>query len=154
MATTVSLRELVDEMEGSMEGFHIFVNRQTGEVYSGNDDSLEAAESDEDEDALPKWQWEIVVKLKEVLASSDWIEVPRRSGQEEYALLERFSLERCSSRVQEELLTAIRGRGAFRRFKNIAERRGVLDQWYVFRRAAIADDLAGWLVANGIAYQP
>ena len=154
MATTVSMRELVDEMEVSTEGFHIFVNRQTGEVYSGNDDSLEAAESDEDEDALPEWQRETVVKLKEVLASSDWIEVPRRSGPEDYGLLEQFSLERCTGRVQEELLATIRGRGAFGRFKDVAERRGVLDHWFEFRRAAIADDLAGWLVANGIAYQP
>ena len=154
MATTVSLRELVDEMEGSMEGFHIFVNRQTGEVCNGDDDSLEAAEADEEEDALPEWQWETVVKLKEVLASADWIEVPRRSGAEDYGLLEQFSLERCTGRLQEELLAAIRGRGAFGRFRDVAGRRGVLDQWFEFRRAAFADDLAGWLVANGIAYQP
>ncbi len=154
MATIVSVRELVDETEASLEGFHVFLNRQTGEVYSGNDDSLAAAEADEQDEALPEWQREMLIKLKEIIDSSDWIEVPSREGADDYALLEQFSLERFTGSVQEELLAAIRGRGAFARFKKVAERRGVLNDWFEFRRTEIADDLTGWLVANKIEYRP
>ncbi len=47
---------------------------------------------------------------------------------------------------------AIRGRGAFRTFKDAVHRRGTQGDWYGFRDAAIADIVAAWLDEHGVAY--
>jgi hypothetical protein len=154
MAGSVSLHELVDELEAAGGGCYVFVNRRTGEVYGGTDESIAVAEADEDESTLPEWQRELVTKLREVRDSADWLEVPGRSEVEDYSVMERFCLEQCSGRLQEELLDSIRGRGAFGRFKDTAARRGVLDAWYTFRRAALAAELESWLRAMQIEYRP
>jgi hypothetical protein len=154
MAAIVSLRAVADEMEMRMEGMHAYLNRRTGELYGGSDEQLAKAEEGEDDTELLGWEVEIVHKLREILESSDWIELPRRDTREEYRLMERFCLECCEGRLQDELLSAISGRGAFGRFKDAIHRRGVQEDWYEFRREALATEAAGWLEAEGIAYGP
>jgi hypothetical protein len=50
-------------------------------------------------------------------------------------------------------MAAIRGRGAFRRFKDALDRHGLLEAWYRYRREDLAQEAAAWLEANGIAYR-
>ena len=51
-------------------------------------------------------------------------------------------------------MTAISGRGAFRWFRHVIHRRGIKEAWYAFRREALAEEAAGWLEVEGIAYKP
>jgi hypothetical protein len=152
MATPVSLRQIVDELEISTDGCQIYLNRQTGETFGATDEELAAAEEDADEE-LPDWQAEAVAKLREVLASADWLELPTRDGREDYRCMENFCLERCAGRLQDELLAAIRGRGAFGRFKDALSRHGLLESWDRYRRDELAREAAAWLEVNGIAYR-
>jgi hypothetical protein len=152
MSAVVSLAALVEELEILGEGAHGFVNRRTGELYGTTSELLEKAEEEDEE--LLDWEVEIVNKLREVLGSADWLELPARQSYEDYRLIEQFCLDRCEGRVQEDLLAAIVGRGAFRRFKDGLHRWGIQDEWYTFRRQALAEDAAGWLEAQGIPYGP
>jgi hypothetical protein len=154
MAAIVSLRAVADEMEILTAGMHVYLNRRTGEFHGGTDEQLAKAEEDDEDDALLTWEVEIVHKLREVLESPDWLELPARHTHEEYRLMERFCLERCEGRLQEELLSTISGRGAFGRFKDCIHRRGVQEDWYDFRRTELATEAAEWLEAQGIAYGP
>jgi hypothetical protein len=153
MAAVVSLQALAEEMEMLGEGRHAFLNRRTGELYGGTDELLAKAEEDDDEDLL-EWEVEIVDKLREILQSEEWLEVPSRTSHEDYRIMERFCWECCEGQAQEDLLSAISGRGAFGRFKDGICRWGVQDQWYQFRRQAFAKEAAGWLEAEEIAYGP
>jgi Uncharacterised protein family (UPF0158) len=153
MAAVVSLRALADELEILGDGMHAFVNRHTGEVYSSTTELLGLAEEGDDEPVLD-WEGAIVAKLREILGSADWLAVPTPDSHEDYRVMERFCLERCEGRLQEELLSAISGRGAFGRFKDGIHRRGVQDAWYRFRREALAEDAAAWLEAHEIPYGP
>jgi hypothetical protein len=89
-----------------------------------------------------------------VPASPDWLELPRRDAREDYRLMERFCLERNEGPLQEELLAAIAGRGAFGRFKGVLHRRGIQDGWYAFRRERVAAEEQEWLERHGIAFEP
>jgi hypothetical protein len=132
---------------------HAFVNRRTGELYGGTSELRHKAEEGDDEELL-EWEVEMVTKLREVMGSEDWLELPPRETSEDYRIMERFCLECCEARVQEDLLSAISGRGAFGRFKDGIHRCGVQDQWYAFRRRALAENVARWLEAQGTAYGP
>jgi hypothetical protein len=153
MTAVVSLRALVDEMEMLSDEMRAFVNRRTGELYSSTNELLGLAQDGDDEEELG-WQGEILDKLREIVESPDWVVVPARPAHEEYRVMERFCLERCEGRLQEELLSAINGRGAFGRFKDCIHRRGVQEDWYAFRREALAEEAAAWLEAEGIPYGP
>jgi len=154
MPQPVSLRAVVDEMEMLLEGTHVFLNRLTGELFGATEDMIDQAESEDDDDEdLPDWEIETVQRLREVLGASEWLELPRQSTHEGYHVMERFCRERCEGDLQEDLLSAIQGRGAFRRFKDLVHDRGVHEAWYAFERERLTEEARGWLEANEIAFE-
>jgi len=153
MTAVVSLGAVVGELELLGEEMHAFVNRRTGELYGSTRELLHKAEEGDDEELL-QWEVEMVDKLREILGSEDWLKLPPRDPSEDYRIMERFCLECSEDRVQDDLLSAISGRGAFGRFKDGIHRCGVQDEWYAFRRRALAENAARWLEAQGIAYGP
>jgi hypothetical protein len=154
MPAVVSLAALVDELEILGPEMHGFVNRRTGELYSATSELLGTAEESDDDEGLLDWEVEIVHKLREILGSDDWLALPARNTPQDYWIMERFCLECCEGRVQEDLLAAISGRGAFGRFKDGLVRWDVRDEWHQFRRQALAEEAVGWLEAHEIAYGP
>jgi hypothetical protein len=67
-------------------------------------------------------------------------------------------MERCAQshpdkKDREELLDAIHGRGAFRRFKRALDRRDLREDWNRFRNAALEDIAIEFLEDKGIAYR-
>ena len=66
--------------------------------------------------------------------------------------MDEFARQADDTALRDELLTAIHGRGAFRAFKDALHRRGVQEDWYRFRDAALAELAAAWLDEHGIAY--
>jgi hypothetical protein len=55
-------------------------------------------------------------------------------------------------RARSELLRAIQGRGAFRRFKDLAGRLGLLEAWYEHQRKQLEVIAIDWCRENGISY--
>jgi hypothetical protein len=155
MPLPASLHAVVEVMEmvGGEGGMHAYLNRQTGEIYGGTEDQIAKAE-ESDDDELLDWEVEMIHRLREVLESHDWLELPRRDSHEDYRIMERFCHERCEGRLQEELLSAITGRGAFGRFKEVIHRRGIQEAWFAFRREHIAEEAKAWLEAHEIAFTP
>jgi hypothetical protein len=154
MSNLVSLHAVIDEMEMlSQEGMHAFLHRHTGELYGGTADQLAKAEESEDEDLLD-WEVETIHRLREILESSAWLELPHRDSHADYRMMERFCLERCEGRFQEEFLLAITGRGAFRRFRDLIHQRGIWEAWYAFRRELLAEEAKAWLEAHAISFGP
>jgi hypothetical protein len=57
--------------------------------------------------------------------------------------------------LQELLAVAIRGPGAFRRFKNVlADHLGERERWFAFRRARTHQRIREWLESEGIEPVP
>lgn len=156
----VSLRAVVAEMDVLNEEWTAYVNRLTGELITVTDEDARAAEDEVDEeideefddDEFPDGETDELAKVREVLASEDFLALPSKFDIDEYGIMERFCEQVEDPGLRDELLRAIRGSGAFRRFKSLAQLRGAIDAWYTFRNGALEDIAAEWLDANGIPY--
>jgi Uncharacterised protein family (UPF0158) len=153
MSVEVSLRAVVDELDVLMEGWVAYLNAKTGELISLSEDDRMLAEHEVDpEEDTPKWQQEALPKIREVLESEDYIELPSKFDIHEYAIMKNFCYSIEDRRLRSELLNAIRGSGAFSRFKSVIHSRKIQNAWYAFKRAALERIAIDWLEAKAIAY--
>ncbi len=67
--------------------------------------------------------------------------------------MERFCESIEDPELQWELFSAIRGSGAFRRFKDTIWRMELDKQWYAFLHTALESIAVPFLEAHGIAYK-
>lgn len=153
MPATVSLQKVVEEVEMLLnEEWTAHLNRRTGELYTVTGEQADAVDDPDDPD-LEDWQREDLPKVREILESADWLELPSKFDLQEYDIMKAFSLAHADDRQREQLLEAISGRGAFRFFKSLVHRWGIQQQWYDYRDREIERTVADWLDAQGIAYE-
>ncbi|MDO9557324.1 MAG: UPF0158 family protein [Coriobacteriia bacterium] len=152
MATIVSLRQVVDELDILTDESSVYLNRQTGELYTLPDEVAGMVEDDADPEDLAEWLGDEVPKVREILESEDWLALPTRFDIHEWAIMDDFARSIDDPELQDELLGAIRGRGAFRYFKDTIHRREIQQDWYDFKTAALAQIAADWLDGHGISY--
>ena len=150
---TVHLEDVVKAIEfaGSL---YSYLNKTTGKVASFTEEMLSAAE---DEDLViedyPEWEREPILEAKKMLASNDYLAIPGKYDLDEYRIMERFCFMLEDEDLGRELLSAIKGSGAFRRFKDCVHRHGIADQWYKYREDAIEKFAIEWLEEKGIKWQ-
>jgi hypothetical protein len=149
----VLLEDVVREMEVLADETHAYLNRRTGKLVTLGDEEISIVEEGRDIQAYPEWQQESIQETREVLSSEDYLSLPTKFEIDEYSIVERFCRLVEDPALREELLSQIRGRGAFRRFKDAVHRHGVAEDWYRFRRGALEDIAAEWLEENGIPYR-
>jgi hypothetical protein len=135
MPLPISLRAVVDEMDLLNEDWVAYINRRTGQLVTitdcDRDESTEALQAEE---------------------SPDFIALPSKFDIHEYSIMERFCESVADPVLQDDLLLAIRGKGAFRRFKDAVRRAGIEESWYSFRQAALESIAASFLDVHGIPY--
>ncbi|HFI0355951.1 UPF0158 family protein [Streptococcus suis] len=68
-----------------------------------------------------------------------------------YAFMERYVYHLPEGDLSDRLSRAIRGRGAFRRFKNELERCDRLEEWYAFETQCYKELVLDWCQENKIA---
>jgi Uncharacterised protein family (UPF0158) len=153
MPTPVFLRDVVDEMDALTDEATAYINRRTGELYTLSREEIDLVEDEDDPEDLPDWQREALSKAREILDSEDWLPLPDKFDIHEYAIMEGFCRAVDAPELREELLNSIRGRGAFRYFKDTIYRHGIQEAWYRHRQAAFEKVAIEWLEANGITYQ-
>jgi hypothetical protein len=70
----------------------------------------------------------------------------------EYEMMEDFCLTIRNEKNQEIILSSIKGKGAFRRFKDNVIRLGVEEQWYSYRKERYKQVAIEWCQDNNIDY--
>lgn len=149
----VSLRSVVNEMDVMSDEMTAYINKKTGELSTVSEEEASIVEAgNEDDEFIPEWQKETLSKVREVLESDDFVVLPDQFEIHEYSIMERFCRSLPDEELQDELLQAIRGSGAFRRFKDAMHRKGIQDEWYRFRDEALKEIAADFLESEGIAY--
>jgi hypothetical protein len=149
----VSLQAVVDEMNSVGDETTAYINNKTGELFTVADDEARLIEGGyKDDDFIPDWQKEMLPKVREVLESGDFVPLPDKFEIHEYSIMERFCRSIESDDLRQELLHAIRGGGAFRRFKSTIHRRSIQDDWYGYRDNALKRIAADFLELEGIAF--
>jgi hypothetical protein len=151
MALPVNLQAVVDEMDMAGGEMAVYVNRKTGELITLSDEEISCAKGDDVSGFVPEWQKEMVDQAKQVLAGDDFVALPDRFEIHEHSIMERFCFV-CDEPVQNALLQAIAGKGAFRRFKDRIVEENVQDDWFAFRDQAYRKIAADFLESQGIPF--
>jgi len=149
MSLPVSLKEVVGELDALSQGMIAYCNRKTGKVTSLTERMLAAVEEEED---LSGFDEDMLAELRGIVNSEDWVALPDSFEIHEWEILRRFVERVEDDRIREELLRAIHGAGAFRRFKEVARRHGLEESWYDFKRSALERIAREALDAAGIPY--
>jgi len=150
----INLKELAEQMDFMMDEWSYFVNRKTGEIVSVEDRHLGFAEDPgEIPERIAEWERDAIEQAASLLDSwDDLIHFPSKYDLNEYAMMEDFI--RCvkDPHIRDCLGIAIEGRGAFRRFKDTADRFNVIDEWYEFKNQAFLAYAREWCDGNGLLY--
>jgi len=147
----LKLKVLVEELDEQFEEFSKYYNKTTGDITTVSFEDISIAEdSDEDDDFsnYPEWQRENIREALDVVINDEnYIGLPNRHDINEYDIMEKF----CAEMGHQELFDAIRGRGAFRRFKDKIVDLGVEKEWYSYKEKALSEIAKEWCEKNGIA---
>ena len=77
-----------------------------------------------------------------------YIKLPDRMEINEYHMMEAFAYDH-----DERLVSAIKGRKAFRRFKDAADEIGLLEEWYEFRDNCYRSRAEEWCMAHDLEWE-
>ena len=88
---------------------------------------------------------------RDIVETDHYLPLPNRFEMHEYQIMERFCLSVKDADIRGDLCDIIRGRGAFRRFKDRVQVYGIADDWYRYRDAALREIAMAWCEAHGIA---
>jgi hypothetical protein len=152
MALVVNLQDIVDEMDMLSDELHVYLNRKTGRLITISNSELEAAEAGDDLSSYSTWEQETIQEAQDILNTDDYLPLPSKFDIHEYSITERFCNDIESTELSNELLSQIKGSGAFQRFKHTIQRYNLAEDWYRYRQKALEKIAIDWLETNAIAY--
>lgn len=154
MKPAAKLSDLLDAMEFSSDEFYTCFDRQTGKIVSVERFILTAVEEGDDEHLsnLSDWQREEVEIARAIVSDTTerFIDPPDKFEFHEYHHMERFIQSLPAADAADQLWRAIKGRGAFRHFKDTAARLGLLEQWFQYRDEAVRKFVTDWAKASAV----
>ncbi len=106
-----------------------------------------------DQRRTPAWMHELLLEadLVEAGLGTRFIRLPDGDSRAGYADMEAFIATVASPLLQERLWAAIRGRGAFRRFKDVlASSPTERERWFNFKDVRARQRVRAWLADEGI----
>ena len=153
----VKLSALIEALEFDFEETRTFVDLENGCVVMVQRSVLSDVEEG-DEEALsdvPDWQKDEVEIARAIVADSGkrFVAPPDKYEFHEYRQMERFIGTVRNSGAADQLSQAIRGKGAFRYFKDTADRLGLLNQWFQYRDDAMKEFVVDWAADNNVPYE-
>jgi hypothetical protein len=149
----VKLSELVDALEFESDEYESWVDLQNGNVVCLAHSLIRAVEEGDDDAlaSLAEREKEEVEIARAVVEEGDrFVAAPDEMDFHEYRQMERFIRTVQDSAAVEQLWRAIKGKGAFRYFKDTASRLGLLAQWYEYRNKAMREFVRDWAEAHQI----
>ena len=153
MNIQVKLKDIIQEIEIQFEESRSFLNIKTGEIMLVTSEDLRAAEDEKPFEHLPEWEQENRMTAIDVVENfENYIELPSKYEVNEYEMMENFCLTVSDQRKQESLLRAIKGKGAFGRFKDKIIDFEIENQWYSYRDECFKQIAIEWCQENKINF--
>jgi len=154
MNSPVKLSEIIEAIELQSDEMAAYLNRRSGEIITISDEEVRAAEEGDPLEDYPEWQRDNIRIAGEFLANEDdYLALPTKYDLNEYQIMEEFVLSLKDRRASELLYTSIKGKGAFRRFKDTLHRLQLADEWYVYRDAALRQVAIDWCESNQVQFR-
>jgi hypothetical protein len=156
IAVPVKLSDIVNSISFQTDESSYYLNRETGDIIHVMNQEFRAAEEEDDSSkelyGLEDEQIEIANDILADELQQKYIALPDKFDIHEYNIMERFCLSIEDEDISDSLYRAIKGRGAFRRFKDAIYRYGVADDWYKYRDNAMKSIAIDWCEEKGIEY--
>ena len=152
MPLPVKLQEVIEAFELAEDSSSYFLDRRTGEIELITEEVRSAAKNNELLSTYPEWQRSLILKAREIQSTDHFIELPGKIDTNSYEIMEQFCREYSNRAISAKLSAAIKGKGAFRRFRDMISDLGIQDEWNRFEHQEFEDLAVEWLEANGIPF--
>ena len=154
MSVCVLLSNILEVLELQGDESSSYLDKNTGEVITLSLEEFNAAENGESLDDYPEWQHENIKTAAKVLSDCDknYLPLPSKFDVHEYRIMEDFCMSVQDKETCETLCNAIRGSGAFGRFKNCINRFEITENWYKYRAETFKEIAIQWCQDNDIKY--
>ena len=97
---------------------------------------------------------EVIEEMIEEGWGTRFFRLPGKFDINEYHFMQDFIYDEIpAGGFRDQFESAIRGRGAFRRFRNLAERLGIINEWYEYKEKAQKQLAIEWCEENGFSYE-
>lgn len=135
----ILLQQVIDAIEMACDSYTEFYDRATGETVSLPD---------------PMWTGEADEELEELLETEPdrFLRFPTKFEIHEYSVMESFIAALPAGKIRNELAQAIRGKGAFRRFKSSIRYYGIEQRWYDYLENAYCETAIRWCREHDLKY--
>lgn len=144
----VQLKEIVEGMEFQSDEVMAYLHRPTGRVFPVSAEALQEAEEGAGRAGVD--EAELAIAREIVAGGDDYLPLPDRFEIDEYRMMERFAAGAADPLARAELGQALRGRGAFRYFKDVVRRLGLAEEWYTYRDRGYEDVARAWCEEHGL----
>ena len=128
----VSLDAIAEALDWVDDETSVYYNTETGEIIMYN-------ENWDNED----------IDIDEIDYDDKYIVLPDQYELNEYHMMEAFAYDHNDDR----LITALQGRGAFRRFKDTVDDVGLRTEWFEFRDNCYRSRAEDWCRAHGLKWE-
>ena len=154
MSIVVKLTELVGALEIQNNDIFHYLNVKTGEIVMVDREEVEAVREGVTLGDYPDWQQEAVREAQTIVEAEpgQYIALPTHFEVDEYMIMEKFCLSVADQEKSDELYTAIKGSGAFRRFKEKIQQYGLAKAWYRYYGNACEEIVRGWCKEHHLDY--
>lgn len=156
MGISVKLSKIIEAMEFQEPDGSSYLDKTNAEVITLSAEEFQAADNGDSLDDYPEWQHDNLKLARKILAedgsANRFIGLPTNFDIDEYWIMEKFCFSIRDEKIAEVLYRAIKGSGAFRRFKDSVHQLDVAEDWYEYRNETIKQMAIEWCEQNDIVY--
>jgi hypothetical protein len=157
MNTPAKLSDLILALDmGEMTEYETYFDRNTNRFVSVESSLLSSVEEGDEESLEDLDENDEQLEIAKAIADDDgarFIAPPDQFDFNEYRLMERFIGSLDDEKATDQLWRAIKGRGAFRYFRDTLQDLGIQEKWYRFRADAMKRFVIEWAEENGVPFE-
>ncbi len=135
----IRLKQVIQAMDEAGDAYTLYLDTQTRKTVYLPDYSV-TGETDE------------ALAMEIENNHGRYIRFPDKYEIHEYSIMEQFVESLSPGKAQEELAYAIRGKGAFRRFKSSLRYFGLEQRWYDFKAEVFREKAVRWCRNNDVVF--
>lgn len=136
MSITVNISNIIDELEMMNSDMQSFLNIQTGKIITMFDNLESEYATNEIENN-----------------TENYISLPTHYDINEYSIMEDFIDSLDDIGIENQLSSAINGKGAFSYFRDTIRNLGIENKWFEFKANAFKEIAIKWCKENNISYE-
>jgi hypothetical protein len=145
------LADIVGALDEQSDGICHYLERNTALIHAMTDEIKREVKANKNTDPS-HWLAPYVTLIKNIKTNKEtFIKLPSQYDIHEYAIMENFA-ESLDEVLSQKVFDAIRGSGAFKRFKRCIYTFDLDEKWYAYRHAALEKIARDWCARHGVGY--